>query len=386
MAFLQGRVTFLRFQVHGPRPRLFTEEHLGKLNAHKAGQARIASADGIEAGWAGGDHVLDTEFELAKNIVNDALLFDLRIDSEKPPSDLLRAYTAIELKAAAKENPSGFASKKQKRDAREAARERLEQEAKDGRYTRRKCIPVMWDSKTNEVLFGATAMSNVDQLTTLFQSTFGHALEPITAGRRAQMLAELHERKRAVDDASPSPFVPEISPEELSWLPDESSRDFLGNEFLLWLWYHTEVLSDTLTLFDDSAAAVMLARSLTLECPRAATGSETIRHEMPNRLPEAKRAVQSGKLPRKAGLTVVRHEETSEFALHAETLAVSAAKLPPITEDITEPRARLEERITQIRTLIETIDLIYDAFGRVRLSAEWKQQFPALQKWLMKVV
>lgn len=384
MGFLSGRVTYLRFQVHGPRPRLFTEDHLGKLAAHRAGRARIATADGIEVGWAGGEHVLDTEFDLAKNIVNDALLFDLRIDSIKPPSDLLKAYTAIELKALSAKNPSGFASAKQKREAREYARERLEQDAKDGRYTKRKCVPVMWDSKTNEVLFGATAMSNVDQLTSLFNETFNHNLEAITAGKRAYRLAELHEQARAVDDASPTPFVPEVSPEELAWLPDESSRDFLGNEFLMWLWYTTEVESDTLKLFDESEAAVMLARSLTLECPRAATGSETIRHDMPNRLPEAKRAVQSGKLPRKAGLTLVRHNETSEFALHAESLAVAAAKLPPMPEEITDARARLEERITQIRNLIETIDLVYDAFGRVRLSAEWKKQLPAIQKWMMK--
>ena len=128
MGFLSGRVTFLRFQVHGPRPRLFTEDHLGKLNAHRAGRARIATADGIEVGWAAGEHILDTEFDLAKNIVNDTLLFDLRIDSQKPPSDLLKAYTAIELRALAKKNPSGFASQKQKREAREYARERMEQE------------------------------------------------------------------------------------------------------------------------------------------------------------------------------------------------------------------------------------------------------------------
>jgi hypothetical protein len=137
-------------------------------------------------------------------------------------------------------------------------------------------------------------------------------------------------------------------------------------------------------LFDESEAAVMLARSLSLECPRAATGSETIRHEMPNRLPEAKRALQSGKLPRKAGLTIVRHNETTELAIQAETLAIGAAKLPPMGEEVTEARARLEERITQLRTMIETVDLIYDAFGRLRHSNDWKKTLPEITKWLMK--
>ncbi|CAN5153419.1 hypothetical protein BH11PLA2_BH11PLA2_43670 [soil metagenome] len=386
MGFLAGRVTFLRFHVNGPRPRGFNEDHLGKLDAHRAGRQRIASADGIEAGWSGGDHVLDTDFDLAKNIVNDALLFDLRVDTEKAPSDLMRAYTAIELKSLIKDNPSGFASARQKREAREAARERLEQEGKDGRHTKRKCVPVMWDSKTNEVLFGATAISHIDRFASLFQQTFGHGLDMVTAGKRAYRLAELHEKTRQVDDASPSEFVAGITPNEISWCPDESSRDFIGNEFLMWLWYHLEVENDTLKLMDDTDATVMLARSLTLECPRAVTGSDTIKHEGPTRLPEAKRALQSGKLPRKAGLTVVRHSDQFEFALHAETLAVGAAKLPPVGEDIKEERARQEERITQIRDLIETVDLVYDAFGDVRFNSDWsKKTLPALQKWLMKV-
>jgi hypothetical protein len=364
---------------------MFTEEHLSRLAAHKAGRQRIKSADGIESGWAGGDHVLDTEFDLAKNIVNDALLFDLRVDTDKPPTDLLRAYTAIELKSLAKDNPSGFASARQKREAKTNARERLEEEAKDGRYTRRKCVPVLWDAKTNEVLFGATAMSHVDRFAALFKQTFGPGLDLITAGKRASRLAELTENARTVDDAEPSEFVPNLSPKELAWVPDEHSRDFLGNELLMWLWYHLDVEDDTLTLLDESEATVMLARSLTLECPRAETGSETIRHEGPTKLPEAKRAVQSGKLPRKAGLTAVRHNDQFEFALQAETLAVSAAKLPPVGEEITEERARMEERITQIRDLVETVDLIYEAFARVRLTSDWpKTTLPKLQKWLMK--
>ena len=137
MAFLTGRVTFLRFNVIGPKPRLFTEEHLDRLATRSAGKSRIASADGIDVGWSAGDHVLDTDFDLAKNVVNDTLQFEMRIDADKTPSDLLRAYTSIELKALSKDNPSGLPSTRQKREAKQAARERLEVESKDGRFRKR---------------------------------------------------------------------------------------------------------------------------------------------------------------------------------------------------------------------------------------------------------
>ena len=382
MGFFTGRLTFLRFRVDGPAPGLFTDDHIERLVAFAAGRQRIASSDGVEVGWSAGEHVLDTEFDLAKNVVNDTLHFDLRIDTDKLPTDLLKAYYSVELKALAAGNPSGHPTGRQKREAKESARGRLEQEAKDGRFKRRRCVPVLWDAKSNEVLFGSTSVTHVDRMAALFQQTFGYGLDPITAGRRAFQLAELHQRTRQVDDSAPSAFVPGITPEDVAWIADDTSRDFLGNEFLLWLWYQTDGSSDVIPLEDRSDAACMIARTLTLECPRGQTGHETISHLGPTRLPEAKRAVQAGKLPRKAGLTVVRHADQYELTLHAETLAVGAAKLPNLPEDVTEPRAKLEERATQIRNLVETLDLLYDAFGRQRLGKDWQDTLPKMQRWL----
>jgi hypothetical protein len=384
MGFFAGRVTFLRFRVNGPNPRLFGEDHLFRLQNYQAGRQRFATADGIEVGWTAGEHVLDTDFQLAKNIINDTLHFDLRIDSEKLPYDLLRAYYAVELKSLAANNPNGIASGRQKREAREIARERLEQEAKDGRFRKRKCIPVLWDAVSNEVLFGSASLTHFDRFVSLFQQTFGCGLEAMTAGRRAYHLAELHRRTRNVEDSSPSVFIPGVSPMEVAWIADETSRDFLGNEFLLWLWFHTEIESDTMELADNSEATVMLARTLTLECPRGQTGHETISHDGPTRLPEAKRAVQSGKLPRKAGLTLVRHGRQYELTLHAETLAMTGLKLPPPPDDITDARAKLEERASELRSVIETLDLVYDAFGQKRFGAEWQTLLPKMQRWLAR--
>jgi hypothetical protein len=382
MGFFSGRATFARYKVAGHGPRMFDEKHLGQLAEHAAGRQRMISGDGVEVGWSAGAHILDTEFELAKNIIDDQLFFALRIDTLKLPFDLLRAYYSIELAALAKHNPSGLPSARQKREARESARDRLEQEAKDGRYTKRKAIEIVWDRKSNELLFGTTSVSNIDRLMVLFKNTFGHGFEGVTAGRRAYALAEVHNRTRNVDDASASPFVPGLSPKDIAWIPDEDSRDFVGNEFLLWLWYQCDDESATIKLLDGSEATVFLARSLTLECPRGQTGHETITHEGPTRLPEAMRAIQSGKLPRKVGMTVVRHGVQYEFALHAETLAIGAAKIPPPEEE--NERARLEARGQQLRDLIETLDLIFDAFGQIRFSAEWPKELAKMQKWLSR--
>jgi hypothetical protein len=384
MGFLSGRVNFSRYRVAGRAPKLFGPEHLERLAAHAIGKHRQLKGDGVEAGWIAGDHILDTRFDLAKNIINDTLHFELRVDTQKAPPDLLRAYTQVELEGLAAGNPSGIASARQKREARQAARERLESEAGDGRFLRRRSYPILWDNQTNELLAGANSDAVVDRLHGLFQQTFGHSFERVGAGQRAFLLAELREQTRGVDDASPSAFAPGGAAGELAWLPDEVSRDFLGNEFLLWLWYVLEEESDTIELLDGSGVTVLMARTLVLECPRGQFGKESISSDSPPRLPEARRAIQAGKLPRKAGLTLVRHDRQYEVTLHAETLAVSSARLPAPEEE--NDRARLEERITLLRHLLETLDLLYDAFGRRRAGGSWSKELARIRKWLARDV
>jgi hypothetical protein len=302
------------------------------------------------------------------------------MDTQKIPADLLRAYTQVELEGVAANNPSGLPSARQKREAREAARERLDKEAADGRFLRRKAYPVLWDSQTNELLVGTISAAAIDRLLTLFQKTFDHGFKLIGAGQRAFQLAELREQTRGVDDAGPAHFVPGGASGEIAWVADEASRDFLGNEFLLWLWFILETESDSIALGDGSAVDVMLARTLVLECPRGQTCKQSITSDAPSRLPEARRAIQAGKLPRKAGLTLVRHERQYELTLHAETLAVSSAKLP--APEAEEERARQEERVTVLRDLVETLDLLYDVFCRMRTSGGWPRELAKIKRWL----
>lgn len=383
MGFFTGRATFARYRVEGPAPKIFTEEHLDKLSHHAAGKSRIMASDGVEFGWSAGEHILDVRFELAKNIINDYLYFGFRIDTVKLPSDLLRAYYAIDLAALCANNPSGFPSNKQKKEAKASARERLEHEAKDGRYTRRKVIECAWDLRSNELLFGTTSLTQIDRLLTHFKNTFGYDLIPITAGSQAYSLAEIDNRTRNVEEAIYTPFGPHIpSGGDVAWALDETNRNFVGNEFLVWLWYMCHDDQVTIPLSDESEVVVMIARTLTLECPRAQTGRETITHDMPFRLPEAVRALQSGKLPRKAGLTLVRHDIQYELSFLAEQFALSGVKIPPPEED--DARANLEARADQLRALIETVDLLYQAFCRIRFSAEWPKILGKIQRWLAR--
>ncbi|WP_435022069.1 hypothetical protein TA3x_002716 [Tundrisphaera sp. TA3] len=383
MGFLNGRVTFARFRVSGDSPLPFSEEHLDTARAHLIGvHGEADPTDGISVGWAGGDHVLDTTLDIGKNIVNDALHLAMRVDTDKIPGTLLKAYTKIETDARARMNPSGYANKAQKQEAKEAAKARAESEAKDGRFRRMAHYPILWDGMSNIVYAGVTSLSVLDRVQTLFRETFDRILEPISAGSLAHSLAGVRGHESTVESHVPLGYLGADGHSSVAWsdASDVTRPDYWGNEFLIWLWHTLQADGDTIRLPDDSEVTVMLSKTLVLDCPRGETGRDQLAHEGPTKLPEAFRALQAGKLPRKAGLILVRHGSQYELTLQAETLAVSGAAMPKI-EGASGHDLHLA-RVDALRHLVETLDLLYDAYGRCRTGPDWNGEMGRIRTWL----
>ncbi len=387
MGFLNGRVTFTRYRVSGSSPLPFAEDLLALAGQHAAGRHGSADpTDGVSTGWSGGDHVLDLTFDLAKNVVNDALHLAIRIDTDKIPGSLLKAYTQIETEARARLNPSGRATKAQRQEAKEAARLRAEAEAADGRFRRLNHYPVLWDGLTGVLYAGTTSTTVLERLGTLFRETFERTLEPITAGSLATSLAgpDAERDQERLAEGTLSLFGGDQS--ELStvtWAENAPNMlDHLGNEFMVWLWHALQNDSDTVQLADGSEVAVMLAKTLTLDCPRGENGRDSLTDDSPTRLPEAFRALQSGKLPRKAGLILVRHGAQYELTLQAETLAVSGASIPKPEDGKLDANEVRIARIDSLRHLTETLDLLFDAYRRLRAGSGWSREVSRIRRWL----
>jgi hypothetical protein len=331
--------------------------------------------------------VLDLSFDLAKNVVNDALHLAIRIDSDNIPGTLLKAYTQIETEALAKLNPDGRATKAQRQEAKEAARRRAEAEAADGRFRRLKHYPILWDGRSGVLYAGTTSTAVLERLGALFRETFDRELEPITAGSLASSLGGQDENNTNQNRLAKGSLIlhgggqSELS--TVAWAENAPHMlDHLGNEFMVWLWHALQIDSDTVQLADGSEVAVMLTKTLTLDCPRGETGRDCLTDESPTRLPEAFRALQSGKLPRKAGLILVRHGAQYELALQAESLAVSSASIPKPDDGKPGAEEVRIARIDSLRHLAQTIDLLFDAFRRRRAGPGWSQEVSRIRRWL----
>jgi len=380
MGFLSGTISFECFRTSGAKPRQFGTEHIDVLERFAIGQVDNESADQASVGFLAGGHLFDGTFDLEKNVIGDALHCALRIDTNQIPAAVRKAWLQMELAAAGADNPSGRPTKAQRQQAKEAVEARCAEEAASGKYRRMQQFPLLWDAKQQILYFGGTSASAGELCCDLLGRSFELELERLTPGKRAQEWAAETKQRKVLDEVAPSAFRQD-APVEIDWWNNESGNfDFLGNEFLLWLWWRWETQSDTIKLSDGSEVTGMLARTLTLQCPRGESGKETITAEAPNQLPEAVQAIRSGKLPRKAGLTLVRYGEQYELVLQAETFAVSGAKIH--ADDSAEGRGVLEDRIESLRGLNDTIDLLFRTFCARRVGKNWPGDLNHIRRWL----
>jgi hypothetical protein len=381
MGLLSGSMTFECFRIDGAQPRRFGSEHVEILEKHAVGESQGVWNDQARVGFVAGDHLLDGDFDLEKNVFADALHFAVRIDTNQVPAAIRRAWLQIELAMLTADSPGRRPTKAQRQEAKDAVEARCEEAAGSGQFQRMQQFPVLWDAKSALLYCGGTSSAASDVCSDLMLKAFELELSRLSSGKRALEWGTQAKQQRALNDALPANFRGEGAGADIAWWDGAGDNyDFLGNEFLLWLWWRWETLGDTIELSDGSEVTGMFAKTLTLECPRGESGKGTMTAEDPTSLPEAVQAIRSGKLPRKAGLILVRHGEQYELTLQAETFAVSGGKVP-VDEDA-QGRAILEDRIERLRGLKTTLDLLFETFCERRIGKSWSADLDSLRAWL----
>ncbi len=395
MGFASGSVSFRRYAVVGKNhPATVDQAVLDKLAEHVLKPQEVGVPDEAEYGWSGGRHVLDDQFSFDTNVFADAISFGMRVDTHGFPGSMRRAYAAMEEQAMANANAkkkgekSAFLSKAQKKEVKENVQKRIDDELRTGKFRRSKVLPLLWDVET-QTLYGAAGGKAFEMLAELFMRSFELDLQPVSAGTTASRLLEAKGHRREFEDLRPTLFVP--GPEgdgqhpEYPWvLKGAEPKDFLGNEFLMWLWHEADARDGSKVKVDHIRdLAFMIDRSIDLDCAYGQTGRDGLRGDAPGRMPEAKDAARSGKVPRKVGLLLNVDGSDFTLGLNGETLAVAAAKLPDV-EKADTPRAVFEERIGLMRDLCRAIDGLFETFLKARASSKWEHDVATLRHWILQ--
>ncbi|MEZ6118868.1 MAG: hypothetical protein R3C28_20185 [Pirellulaceae bacterium] len=383
MGFLSGSASFERYWITKDDTPAFGEEHLKNLQKWRIGRMEGIAIDQPDVGFAGGAHLLDTSFELEKNVLGDAMHFGIRIDTNQIPGPIKNAWLQMELLALMEDNPGGRPTKAQRKEAKDAVEAKCEEEAATGKFRRMQQVPILWDAQTETMFIGGTGPTANEMCIDLFERSFALEFDRVSSGKLAYLYAEENDLLKDLFETSPSAFLGEGPSSSIEWWSGIADNfDYLGNEFLIWLWWYFENESDTIPLSDGSEVFGMFSKTLTLDCPLGQTGKETISSDSPVVLPEAKQAIQSGKLPRKAGLTLIRHDLQYQFTLQAETFLIGGAKFSTINAKPPASDNPDEDRIITLRDFTETLDLLFHAFCAKRIGKAWKPELAKIQQWM----
>jgi hypothetical protein len=388
MGFESGSISFRRFAVVGNQPETIDQSVLDRLAEFALRPGEVGVPEEAEYGWSGGRHVLDDQFSFENNVFADALSFALRIDTNKVPSELAKAYKLIEQDTLAKGNPSGFISKKQKKEAKETAQRKVDKELRSGKYRRSKLVSILWDLPSS-TLYASVSGKSEEMLHEIFERTFDLTLQPLSAGALGLRLLEAHGKRRDYEDARPTRFV--FGPEgesqqaEYPWVAKgPEAKDFYGNEFMLWLWQQADTHAGTVKTSDnDREVSILFDRTLDLDCVFGQSGRDSLRGTGVTHMPEALDALRSGKVPRKAGLIIDASGMQYSLTLGAETFGFGALKLPEV-EEAENPRVVFEERVAMLREFCKMFDAMYDAFLKIRSGAAWEGHSAAIRKWITR--
>ncbi|HTW94259.1 MAG TPA: hypothetical protein VMD30_05675 [Tepidisphaeraceae bacterium] len=387
MSFASGSLSFRRFKVEGAVPGVVDQELLDRISEHALRPADVGHPPEIEYGFSGGRHVLDDQFSFDKNVFADCICFALRVDTNRVPAELKRAIETMEEEAVAAGNPSGFISKRQKKDVKETIRAKLDEELRSGKFRRSKLTPILWDLPAR-IIYSPASGGAQDKLLEIFDRTLNCTLTPLTAGSLAQSILQSNGRRRDYEDARPTRFVTGPDGEgqhpEYPWTAKgPQPKDFFGNEFAMWLWHESESRDGTLTTEAAGEVSIFIDKSLDLDCAYGQTGRDLFRATGPGRMPEAREGLRSGKVPRRLGMVMDAFKQQYSLAFNAETFGFSSVRLPEVEEAET-PRVLFEERIGLLRDLCRAADAMYEAFLKVRCSSAWEGQVAGIRRWTLK--
>lgn len=404
MSFRSGSVSCVRCAVSaGKAPDSVDDSIFEALQSNRIRPESAGQGTPTASGWIAGRHLLDMWFGYEANAFGGCLLASMRTDTAKVPAGLLRAYRALALDEAAgigsRATASGGEPRRMTRadrlDARDRAERRGQEELSQGLWRRVAERPVLWDLALGTLWSPVGADAAFQELNALMDATFGCRIERQTAGRLAGQILAGRGRSRHMDDLAPTAFVP--PPQEVGTDPEGAPRrigetpdapwstihpaDWLGNEFLLWLWWASE-RQEGLVETEEGEVAFVLERTLDMSCAWGVSGESAVRGDAPTRSPEAARGLLSGKLPRKCGITVSVHGRAYRMTLQADRLEYSGVLIPKPEDAPGSEREAVERRIDSFLTLDRAMVALYTAFLMARTADTWPAQRDAMRTWM----
>ncbi len=173
------------------------------------------------------------------------------------------------------------------------------------------------------------------------------------------------------------------------------SKDFLGQEFLTWLWYYGETHEWTLPISeqetvsygmdhdeeDDDPDKQKMKEVVVLEPPNEETCVQRLQGRKTIDSPEAIVALKQGKKIAMVRLHLSYQDRLWLFLCKAEHLSISSLKL--VQPKAADPKQRVLELAEDLEQFTRLFEQMYAYFLSIRLAPSWDaEELPKIQTWI----
>ena len=397
MGARSGSLTFTRFFTQGALPKDLRRKFL------EAAKLRVFEPlkpedEALEAtGWCVMERPFDLDIDAAKMFHDSYVTLGFRVDRYRIPGALLKSQITDEEQRMLSRTKKAKLSRNEKLEVKERVVMRLRKKV----IPTSKAIDLCWHLDSGTVLFFGHSKRMLGDFAALFEKSFGLPLledSPYAAATRSGLSRELEKalknieplsfssgRKKLGKASSKREAEPEAPSEPSANEGDDlleriESTRFLGSEFLLWLWLRAEIVNQPISVGDFGELEVWLDNHLTLQSDIDPNERVTVRGAAPSGSAEAREAVRSQKFPVRARVALRNEERDFACVLVAQRFAVASGVIPAVLTKETDDA--FQERMTLVERLSLTLDGLYAAFLRERLTATWQDAWePAIVCW-----
>ena len=163
-------------------------------------------------------------------------------------------------------------------------------------------------------------------------------------------------------------------------------KEFLGREFLLWLWVSSEAREGFFDLGESGEVELIVDGKIKLQSGEEDDMATITCSGRTERLREARFALSEGKAVTQAQLRLTVGEDRWSFVLDGKWLNLHSLKGPKVFRDKDDhPDSIFYEKLGFIERPVAVVDRLFAEFARLRVSPEWEAEtVPAISQWVME--
>jgi len=165
-----------------------------------------------------------------------------------------------------------------------------------------------------------------------------------------------------------------------------NEKEFLGREFLTWLWFKSETEDGLCTLDNSQQVELCFDDKVVLQSDEVEGVQTVICQGEHSELTEARHALREGKKVTQAKIKLIIGDNEWSFTLDSTWLNLKSLKTPKVMLDTKEdPEGLFYEKAFLLDRAISSIEQIFVKFLKIRISNEWDiKELPAIQQWMQK--